>query len=150
MELIPLLEVITADAVCHGCQIAGSDAPKSATTGRPKAAAMWAGPLSFPTKSAAPANKDFTSSSDAPETHVYRSNAARLSPAPPIKIGSIPRLRWICSATARKFENAQVLSGADAMGCKIAYGHGLGLGVANRIALGISRCGTPRKNIADA
>src|SRR5260370_15476774 len=102
MELMPWWEVITAEAVCQGPQMPGSDAPNSTTTGRSNAAARWAGPLSFPTKSAAPANRDFTSSSGAPPTHVYRSNATRLSPRPAIKTGSSPRLRWICSATARK------------------------------------------------
>src|SRR5206468_1537822 len=41
------------DAVRHGPQIAGSEAPKITTTGRPKAAAMWAGPESLPMKRAA-------------------------------------------------------------------------------------------------
>src|SRR5260370_19529311 len=116
MELIPSLELITADAVCHGRQMAGSDAPNSTTTGRPNAAAIWAGPLSFPKNSDAPANKDFTSSSVAPQTQVYWSNATRVSPRPAIKTGSSPRLCSICSATARKLENSQVLSAADAMG----------------------------------
>src|SRR5216684_1269503 len=116
MELMPWWEVITAEAVCQGPQMAGFEAAKSTTTGRPNAADMWAGPLSFPTKSAAPANRDFTSSSVAPQTHLYRSNATKLSPGPAIKIGSSPRLRSICSATARKLEDPQVLSRADAMG----------------------------------
>ncbi len=42
-----------SEAVRHGPQMAGSDAPKMTTTGTPKAAAMWAGPESLPTKSEA-------------------------------------------------------------------------------------------------
>ena len=45
------------EAVRQGPQMAGSEAPKMTTTGRPKAAAMWAGPESLPTKRAAAASR---------------------------------------------------------------------------------------------
>ena len=52
--------------VRHGPQMAGSEAPKITTAGTPKAAAMWAGPESLPTNSAAPASSDLISASGAP------------------------------------------------------------------------------------
>ena len=58
----------TSDAVRHGPQIAGSEAPKITTKGNPTAAAMWAGPESLPTKSDAEASSRRTSSSGAPRS----------------------------------------------------------------------------------
>ena len=56
MACIPAGLLSTAFSVRQGRQLSISDEPNSTTTGRPKAAAMWAGPLSFPTKIAAPAS----------------------------------------------------------------------------------------------
>ncbi len=44
---------MTSDSVRQGDQMAGFELPKRTTVGRPKAAAMWAGPLSLPMKKAA-------------------------------------------------------------------------------------------------
>ena len=47
---MPFLSASTSFAVRHGAQTTGSEDPNSTTTGIPKAAAMCAGPLSFPMK----------------------------------------------------------------------------------------------------
>ncbi len=52
-------ESILPTAVRQGPQIAGSEAAKITTTGRPKAAAMWAGPESLPMNREAEASRDF-------------------------------------------------------------------------------------------
>ena len=54
--------------VRHGAQITGSDDPNITTAGTPNAAAIWAGPESFPTKSIARERSDFTSDSGDPAT----------------------------------------------------------------------------------
>ena len=60
----PIHCATTSPVVRHGPQMAGSLGPKMTTEGTPKAAAMWAGPESLPTKSAAAASSDFRSESE--------------------------------------------------------------------------------------
>jgi hypothetical protein len=59
--------VTTSETVRHGPQMAGLDAPKMTTTGRPKAEAMWAGPESLPTNREAVLRRRLISESGAPE-----------------------------------------------------------------------------------
>src|SRR5579872_2988946 len=56
----------TAASVFQGAQISWSDGPKSTTEGTPNAAAIWAGPLSFPMNRDAPDSSDLISLSGAP------------------------------------------------------------------------------------
>ena len=72
-------------------QMAGSEAPKITTTGRPKAAAMWAGPESLPIKSDARGEQGF----DFAERRAgyacgIRGRRRRSSAAAPMKTGSSP------------------------------------------------------------
>src|SRR5690349_2024938 len=57
-ERIPCGATSTSLCVRQGAQTTGSDAPNITTTGTPNAAAMWAGPESLPTNSAALAISD--------------------------------------------------------------------------------------------
>ena len=96
------------------------DDPNNTTAGSPNAAAMWAGPLSFPMKRVAPARSALICSSDAPAMVVYRANSCRLSFGPAMKTGSMPRCFPKCSAICKNFEAGQVLSSVEAFGCRTA------------------------------
>ena len=101
--------VNTTFSVRQGRQLSISDDPNNTTTGRPKAAAICAGPLSFPTNRAAPASSDFTSSSGAPWKQGNSAKADRSSPAPAMKSGSIPRSRSNASQRRGSFPAARFL-----------------------------------------
>src|SRR5579859_31101 len=115
-DSMPAGPASTSACVRHGAQIAGSDAPKITTTGIPNAAAMWAGPESFPRNNAAPAMSDWISASGAPATVRQRSNALRSSPAPPMNTGVSSSVFSKCTATSRNLSAGQVLSAAAARG----------------------------------
>src|SRR5688572_3430876 len=80
-------ECSTSDWVLHGAQVTESDARKITTTGNPNAAAMWAGPESFPTNSEAWLNSCLISASGVPEKVRYAANGERSSPGPPMNTG---------------------------------------------------------------
>src|ERR1044072_2931566 len=140
---MPPGDVTIWDGVRHGPQITGSEAPKITTTGRPKAAAMWAGPESLPTKSAACASRFLTSESGAPEMVRYGWKAARSSPGPPINTGVRPDC-WRASATARNLSAHQVFSGVAATAWITAHPGMPVNGPAANLALGMSPGGAPR------
>src|SRR5689334_24455147 len=95
-DAMPLDPVSTSAGVRHGAQITGSDAPKITTAGTPNAAAMWAGPESFPMNNDAPAMRDLISASGAPATVRQRANAPRSSPGPPMHTGVSSRVFFKC------------------------------------------------------
>src|ERR1035437_3036885 len=98
----------TSPVVRHGPHMAGSLRPKMTMEGTPKAAAMWAGPESLPTKSAAEASRDLISESEAWRVRYWR-NGTRSSSAAPMKTGERPA--WArYAAMARKCVGAQVFS----------------------------------------
>src|SRR6185437_11280421 len=113
-------ERIAEESAFQGPQISGSDAPKNTSDGTPKAAAIWAGPLSFPIKSFAPERIDMVRRRGALEMQRNSVNSARLSPGPAMNKGSRSRLSRRCRAIARKFAALQVFSGLDAFGWRIA------------------------------
>src|SRR6185312_1013578 len=78
---------IDRKSVCHGPQMAGFDGPNRTTLGTPKAAAMCAGPLSFPTNSVAFEMSAFTRSSGSRKTW-YSKNGLASSPGPARNTGS--------------------------------------------------------------
>src|SRR5579864_3588492 len=80
IERIPSDATNTSLCVRQGAQTTGSDAPKITTTGTPNAAAIWAGPESLPTNSAAPAIRDLILASGAPGKVRHFRNSERSSP----------------------------------------------------------------------
>src|SRR5690242_5861701 len=107
---MPAGDCTISEAVRQGPQIAGSDDPKITTTGIPKAAAMWAGPESFPTNRADPASRSRTSLRGAPERQRYARNGEKSSEAAPTNTGSRPASRRYC-ATDRNPSARQHLAG---------------------------------------
>src|ERR1017187_8442402 len=146
---MPPSAATTSPMVRHGPHMAGSLGPKMTTEGTPKAAAMWAGPESLPTNSAAGASSDLMSESEVCRVG-YARKGARLSPAAPMNTGERPDCaRW--PAMARKLSGAQVFSAVAATAWMTA-GRGPGAGGAAppgiSFARGISPTGAPRKKMA--
>src|SRR3954452_17115414 len=105
----------TCDGTCQGAQTTGFDGPNNTTTGIPNAAAIWAGPLSFPAKIVAADRRFLTSCRCAPATVRKSEKADASSEGPARKTGSTP-IFFRCSATATKEAAGHVLPGADANG----------------------------------
>jgi hypothetical protein len=134
----------TTDSVRQGCQMAGSDAPKIATTGRPKAAAIWAGPESLPRNSDAPLSNDLISPSGAPTPCGIRERRPDLRPAGDEYGIEIQRF----AQEPRGGEEAGGGPGLIRLRChgmdhRVSAG-GWGVPAANSFARGISTRGTPR------
>src|SRR5689334_562126 len=110
----------TTDSAFQGRQISGSEAPNRTNSGIPKAAAMWAGPLSLPANSDALASRDLICSRFAPVMQRYSENSARLSLGPAMKTGSSPNSRSRWAARERKLVAGQVFAAADATGWRTA------------------------------
>src|SRR5437016_8834123 len=99
--------------------MAGSLDPKMTMVGRPKAAAMWAGPESLPMKREADARSDLISARGASEIVRYARKGERSSVGLPMKTGSMPEAARKF-ATARKFGAGQVFSAVAATGWMMA------------------------------
>ena len=136
-----------APSVRHGAQVTGSDAPKIATTGTPNAAAMCAGPLSLPMNSAAPDIRLLTRASGSFfKTRNYSNGANRHPVRPETPVpgpATAGRLRQIAlratSYRARMRTDESQRNSRDPVQAS-----------ADSFARGISPCGTPSQNIADA
>ena len=122
--------VSTCDSVRHGAHVTGSDAPKITTTGTPKAAAICAGPLSFPRNRAAPEMRLFTRVSGSFLRTRNSSNGAVSSPGPARKTGSIPSRR--ATSTNRIGRPGFIQRRSEGMNHGVRGGSGRGLRIETR------------------
>jgi len=116
-------EVSTCDSVRQGAQVTGSEGPNRTTTGTPKAAAMWAGPLSFPIKREAPEISLLVSLRDVCQCPKF-SNGATSSVGPARKTGLMLSWRsWRATAMKRLARPGLFGRGREGMDDGVCVGH---------------------------